>query len=67
MFSEGAVPQLTDINGNPEPMHMIGLLNAWLRQGMATMEPQLWNGCLNGKGSVRSSRRPSSTFLRRQP
>ena len=50
VFYEGAVPQLTDINGNPEPMHMIGLLNAWLRQGMATMEPQLWNGCLNGKG-----------------
>ncbi len=49
VFYEGAVPQLTDINGNPEPMHMIGLLNAWLRQGMTSMEPQLWNGCLNGR------------------
>jgi hypothetical protein len=47
VFYEGAVPQLTDINGNPEPMHMIGLLNAWLRQGHITMEPNLWRGCLN--------------------
>jgi hypothetical protein len=50
VFYEGAFPQLTDINGNPEPMHIIGLLNAWLRQGMTAMEPQLWNGCLNGRG-----------------
>ena len=49
VFYEGSVPQLTDINGNPEPMHMIGFLNAWLRQGMTSMEPQLWNGCLNAR------------------
>ena len=47
VFHEGAVPQLMDINGNPEPMHMIGLLNAWLRQGHSTMEPTLWRGCVN--------------------
>ncbi len=40
--------QLTDYLGNPEPMHMIGLLNAWLRQGHITMEPTLWRGCLTG-------------------
>ena len=45
-FTEGAVPLMTDINGNPEPMHMIGLLNQWLHQGMRTMEPTLWRGCL---------------------
>ncbi len=28
---------------------IVGLLNAWLRQGMTSMEPTLWNGCLNGK------------------
>jgi hypothetical protein len=52
VFYEGAVPQLTDINGNPEPMHMIGLLNAWLRQGFITMEPVLWRGCLNNASAA---------------
>ncbi len=47
-FYEGSVLALTDINGNPEPMHIIGLLNAWLRQGYRTMEPPLWRGCLSG-------------------
>ena len=52
VFYEGAVPQLTDINGNPEPMHVIGLLNAWLRQGHITMEPTLWRGCVNNASAA---------------
>ena len=46
---DSALPQLTDINGNPEPMHMVGLLNAWIRQGMTTTDPQLTHGCLGGE------------------
>ena len=39
-YTDGAL----NVNG----VYVIGLLNAWLRQGMTSMEPRLWNGCLNG-------------------
>ncbi len=40
-YSDGAI--------GANNVYAIGLLNAWLRQGMTSMEPTLWNGCLNGK------------------
>ena len=39
-YTDGAL----NVNG----VYVIGLLNAWLRQGMTSMEPTLWQGCLNG-------------------
>jgi hypothetical protein len=34
----------------PSPhTYITGLLNAWVRQGMTSMETTLWSGCLSGK------------------
>jgi hypothetical protein len=41
--------QYTDGAIGANNVYVVGLLNAWLRQGMTSMEPRLWNGCLNGK------------------
>ncbi len=48
-YVDGALPALVETTGAAVPMYFNGLLNAWLRQGMTSMEPTLWNGCLNGK------------------
>ena len=39
-YTDGAI--------NANGVYAVGLLNAWLRQGMTSMEPSLWNGCLSG-------------------
>lgn len=49
IYSDGALPSLVDTSANPLTTYFVGLLNAWLRHGMTSMEPSLWNGCLNGK------------------
>jgi hypothetical protein len=49
VLPDPTLPTLTDVNGNPEPGHMIGLLNAWIRHGMTATAPQLTSGCKGGE------------------